>query len=68
MPRACLPPVFAPGAAEDASFSCYEPGTGFGSALFNAHNGFNELNRYLILWNVAHCWNRFAFNRYRHWV
>ena len=37
----------------------------------DASNGFNELNRYLMLWNVAHLWNqgsRFAFNRYRHWV
>jgi hypothetical protein len=24
-------------------------GTGFGSALFDARNGFNELNRYLML-------------------
>jgi hypothetical protein len=46
-------------------------GTSFGSALFDARNGFNELNRYLILWNVAHLWNQgswFAFNCYRHWV
>jgi len=45
--------------------------TGFSSALFDARNGFNELNRYLMLWNVAHLWNqgsRFTFNRYRHWV
>ncbi len=66
-----LAPGTDPGAAEDAAFSRYEPGTGFGSALFDARNGFNELNRYLMLWNVAHHWNRgsrFAFNRYRHWV
>jgi hypothetical protein len=45
--------------------------TGFGSALFDARIGFNELNCYLLLWNVAHLWyqgSRFAFNRYRHWV
>ncbi len=55
----------------NASFSRYEPGTGFGSALIDAHNGFNKLNLYLMLWNVAHRWKRvswFAFNRYRHWV
>jgi len=41
------------------------------AALFDARNGFNELNRYLMLWNVAHRWNQvsqFAFNQYRHWV
>jgi hypothetical protein len=66
-----LAPRIEPGTAEDASFSRYKPGTGFGSALIDACNGFNELNRYLMLWNVAHRWNqvsRFAFNRYRHWV
>ncbi|KAL3810422.1 hypothetical protein ACHAXA_005630 [Cyclostephanos tholiformis] len=66
-----LAPGIDPGAAEDASFSRYELRTGFGLALFNGQNGFNEINRYLMLWHVAHCWNqgsRFAFNRYRHWV
>ena len=66
-----LGPGIDPGAAEDDSNSRYKEGTGFGSALFDAWNGFNELNRYLMLWNVAHLWNRgsqFAFNRYRHWV
>ncbi|KAL3806424.1 hypothetical protein ACHAXA_007766, partial [Cyclostephanos tholiformis] len=66
-----LAPGTDPGAAEDATFSRYEPETGFGTALFDARNGFNEINRYLMLWNVAHQWNqgsRFAFNRYRHWV
>ena len=66
-----LAPGTDPGAAEDATFSRYEPETGFGTALFDARNGFNEINRYLMLWNVAHRWNqgsRFAFNRYRHWV
>jgi hypothetical protein len=52
-----LAPGTDPGAAEDATFSRYELGTGFGSALFDARNGFNEINRYLMLWNVAHRWN-----------
>ncbi len=58
-----------PGAAKDTSNSRYEEGTGFSSALFDARNGFNKLNCYLMLWNVAHLWNRrsrFAFNCYRH--
>ena len=66
-----LDPNVDPGAAEDDCHSCYEAGTGFGTALFDARNGFNKLNRYLMLWNVAHLWNQgsqFAFNRYRHWV
>ena len=66
-----LDPNVDPGVAEVDRHSCYEAGTGFGSALFDARNGFNELNHYLMLWNVAHLWNqgsRFAFNRYRHWV
>jgi hypothetical protein len=49
-----LPPGINPGAAEEPEYSCYEPGTGFGSALFDARKGFNEINRYLMLWNVAH--------------
>jgi len=64
-------PAVDPGAAEDDHHSHYEWGNGFGSALFDARNGFNELNRYLMLWNVAHLWNcgsLFAFNWYRHWV
>ncbi len=65
-----LSPGIDPGVAEDARFSPYKPGTGFGSALFNTCNGFNKINCYLMLWNVAHCSraSRFAFNRYRHWV
>jgi hypothetical protein len=66
-----LDPLEDPGAAEETSNSRYEEGTGFGSALFDARNGFNKLNCYLMLWNMAHPWNhgsRFAFNRYRHWV
>jgi len=66
-----LDPNVDPGAAEDDGHTRYEAGTGFGSALFDAKNGINELNRYLMLWNVAHLWNlgsRFAFICYRHWV
>jgi hypothetical protein len=66
-----LGPGIDPGAAEDDSHFRYEEGTGFGPALFDVRNGFNELNCYLMLWNVAHLWNRgsrFAFNRYWHWV
>ena len=60
-----------PGAADDNSHSHYKEGTGFGSSLFDARNGFNNVNCYLMLWNVAHLWNRgsqFAFHRYQHWV
>ncbi len=67
--KGVLPPGIDPGAAEEAEFSRYEPGTGFGSALFDARNGFNKINRYLMLWNIAHGWNRasrFAFNQYQH--
>jgi hypothetical protein len=39
-----LDPEVDPGVAEDASFTRYEQETGFGLALFDAHNGFNELN------------------------
>ncbi len=52
-----LGPGIDPGAAEDDSHSRYKEGTGFGSALFDARNGFNKLNRYLMLCNVAHLWN-----------
>jgi hypothetical protein len=55
------------GVDKDFSNSCYTPDSGYGAALFDARNAFNELNRYLMLWNVAHLWNRgsrFAFNRY----
>ena len=60
-----LGPNVDPGAAEDDRRSRYEPGTSFGSALFDARNGFNELNRYCHLWNLG---SRFAFNHYWHWV
>jgi hypothetical protein len=45
------------GADKDDPRSRYEAGTGVGSALFDARNGFNKLSCYLILWNVAHLWN-----------
>ena len=44
-----LAPNVDPGAAEYDRHSRYEAETGFGSALFDARNGFNELNRYLML-------------------
>jgi hypothetical protein len=40
-----------------------------GTSLFDARNGFNELHRYHMLWQVRHRWakgSRFAFNCYRH--
>jgi hypothetical protein len=40
-----------------------------GVTLVDASNGFNELNRYAMLWNVGHRWpkgSRLAFNSYRH--
>ena len=58
-----------PGEAADVSRLRYVPDSGFGTALFDAKNGFNEVNRYLMLWTAAHRWtkaSRFAFNRYRH--
>jgi hypothetical protein len=64
-----LAPGIDPGAAEDASFSHYKPRAGSGSALIDARNVFNKLNRYPMLWNMAHRWNqvsRFAFDRFRH--
>jgi hypothetical protein len=42
-------PAVDPGAAKDGGHSRYEEGTNFGSALFDAQNGFNELNSYLML-------------------
>ncbi|KAL3795565.1 hypothetical protein ACHAWO_009861 [Cyclotella atomus] len=42
-----------------------------GVTLVDAANGFNELNRYAMLWNVRHRWAagaRFAFNSYRHFL
>jgi hypothetical protein len=57
------------GEAAVISRSHYVPDSGFGTALFDAKNGFNEVNRYLLLWTAAHRWTKasqFAFNRYRH--
>ena len=39
--KGLLDPNLDPGAAEDDCHSCYEAGTGFNSALFDARNGFN---------------------------
>ncbi|KAL7523106.1 hypothetical protein ACHAXR_000028, partial [Thalassiosira sp. AJA248-18] len=58
-----------PGRAADTTNDRYEPNTGHGATLVDAKNAFNEINRYLMLWNTHHRWNagsRFAFNRYRH--
>ena len=44
-----LDPNVDPGAAKDDCHSRYEARTGFGSSLFDARNGFNELNHYLML-------------------
>ena len=63
-------PLVDAGADEDETYSRYEPGTGYGAALFDARNAYCELNRHLMLWNTAHLWpkgSRFAYNRYRHW-
>ncbi len=43
-----------PGEAADVSHLRYVPDSGFGTALFEAKNGFNEVNRYLMLWTAAH--------------
>jgi hypothetical protein len=58
-----------PGEAADVSRLRYVPDSGFGTALFDAKNGFNEVSQYLMLLTAAHRWtkaSRFAFNRYRH--
>ena len=63
-------PFIDAGAAEDENYSGYEAGTGYGVAFFDGRNAYCELNCHLMLWNVAHLWNkgsRFAYNRYRHW-
>jgi hypothetical protein len=62
-------PTMDLGKATDSSRSRYVLNSGFGTAYFDARNGFNEVNRYLMLWTVAHRWTKaswFAFNRYRH--
>ncbi|KAL7526335.1 hypothetical protein ACHAWF_001729, partial [Thalassiosira exigua] len=58
-----------PGASDETEDSRYEPNTGFGVVLGDADNGFNRINRYLMLWTAFFRWrrgSRFAFNRYRH--
>ncbi len=52
--KGTLNPLVDLGAAGDDSRLHYVDGTGFGSTLFDARNGFNKLNQYLMLWNVAH--------------
>ena len=67
--RAADDPKIDRGADPDATRSRFEDDVGFGQALFDAKNAFNSANRYLMLWNVRHRWNkasRFAFNRYKH--
>ena len=41
------------------------------TTLVDARNGFNELSRLAMLWNVRHRWlagARFVFNCYRYWA
>jgi hypothetical protein len=41
----------------------------FGSLLIDAKNAFNEVNRYLALWNIRHLWpsaSRYMHNLYKH--
>jgi hypothetical protein len=47
-----------PGEAAGISRSCYVPDSGFGTTLFDAKNGFSEVNRYLMLWTAAHRWTK----------
>ena len=58
-----------PGVESEQSCSRYKSNTGFGAGLYDTANVFQTLNRYLVLWNCGHLWNkssRFIFNRYRH--
>ena len=58
-----------PGCLEFTEDLEYQPNTGFGTLLVDAKNAFNEINRYLMLWQCYYRWNkgsRFAFNCYRH--
>ena len=58
-------------AAQASAFDRYVAGTGFGALLIDARNAFNEIKRYLLLWQLYHRWrrgSRFAFNRYRHHI
>ena len=41
------------------------------TTVVDAHNGFNELSRLAMIWNVQHSWSAgaiFAFNCYKHWA
>ena len=63
-------PLIDAGANEDVKYSGYEEESGFNMALFFARNAFCEFNHNLMLWNMAHLWNRgsrFPYNCYRHW-
>ena len=67
--KAAHDPTIDRGADPDATRSRFKEDVGYGQALFDAKNAFNLANRYLMLWNVHHRWNkasRFAFNRYKH--
>ena len=58
-------------AAQASAFDRHVAGTGFGALLIDARNAFNEVGRYLLLWQLYHRWrrgSRFAFNRYRHHI
>jgi hypothetical protein len=64
-----ITPTTDPVKAANTSRSRYVLDSSFRTALIDARNGFNEVNRYLMLWTVAHRWtkaSRFAFNCYRH--
>jgi hypothetical protein len=58
-------PTTDPGKAVDTSCLHYVLDSSFGTALFDAKNCFNKVNRYLMLWTTAHRWTKtswFAFN------
>ena len=46
------------GDAANVSRSHYVPDSGFGTALFDAKNGFHKMNRYMMLWTAAHHWTK----------
>ena len=56
-------------AFHDALESAQDPEDPFHLALADADNGFNNLSRLNMLWDVRHRWargSRFTFNMYRH--
>ena len=62
-------PLIDVGDNKDIKYSRYEEGTGF-VVISDTRNSFCELNRHLMLWNVAHIWNkgsRFVYDCYSHW-